>query len=150
MLKSLLYFACLLVLFAACKSRPAPQQPATGLQKIYYQSEADLAQLRAAGAEIVVQQPDYVVVRLDSAARTLAMPLQPITEQDLVQRLIRVLLVDSTSLQRVVNTGVDLWEVRGDTLIARAYDLYIEKLRAAGFSVEIIAEDASTYGGKQK
>ncbi len=61
----------------------------------------------------------------------------------MVQRLVKIYLKDSTDLQKVVNSGVDLWEVKADTAVARAFDIYIERLREAGLSVKIIARDAS-------
>jgi hypothetical protein len=75
--------------------------------------------------------------------QTQGLKSEPIQEADMVQRLVKIQLKDSTDLQTIVNSGVDLWQVKGDTAIARAYDIYIERLKQAGLSVTIIARNAS-------
>ena len=139
---SFLLFAC--IVFAFCQSEQQPQQAQSqGLQKVYYKSENEIQKLREAGAEIIVQQPDYVIIKTDKMISTQAIKSEPIKESDMIQRLVKIYVKDSTDLQTVVNSGIDLWEVKNDTAIARAYDIYIETLRKAGLSVEIIAQDAS-------
>ncbi len=148
MAKIMMGIMSLLLIIAACNQQ-VEQQSTTGLKKISYSSKEQLEAIKKAGAEIIVQEPDYVVVRTDEMLQALGVKSAPIDEVDLVQRLVKIHLQDSTSLQTVVNTGVDLWQVEGDTAIARAFDLYINKLRDAGFDVKIIAQDASKWeGGK--
>ena len=138
----ILLFVCLV--FAFCQTEQQPQQAqSNALQKIYYKSPEELQKLRQAGVEIIVQQPDYVIVRNDSALQAQGLKSEPIKESDLVERLVKIYPIDSTDLQTVVNSGVDLWQVKGDTAIARAYDIYIDRLRKAGLSVTIIAKNAS-------
>lgn len=137
-----LLFACLVITF--CRPDQKPQQAQTQrLQKIYYKSETEIQQLRQAGAEIIVKESDYVIVRTDSMLQTQDLKSEPIQETDMIQRLVKIGLRDSTDLQKVVNSGVDLWEVKGDTAVARAFDIYIERLRKAGLTVKVIARDAS-------
>ena len=137
-----------LLIVIAC-SQEVNQQAVGGLKKIAYTSDDQLQALKDAGAEIIVQEPDYVVVRTDNMLQALDVQTTSIKESDLVHRLVFVHLKDSTSLQTVVNSGVDLWQVAGDTAIVRAFDLYINKLRDAGLDVKIIAQDASKWeGGK--
>ncbi len=148
MAKIMMGIMSLLLIIAACNQQ-VEQQSTTGLKKISYSSKEQLEAIKKAGAEIIVQEPDYVVVRTDEMLQALGVKSAPIDEVDLVQRLVKIHLQDSTSLQTVVNTGVDLWQVEGDTAIARAFDLYINKLRDAGLDVKIIAQDASKWeGGK--
>ncbi|RME01893.1 MAG: hypothetical protein D6814_00630 [Calditrichaeota bacterium] len=149
MLKGILLLSGVLFLFGAC-GKPVSQQAAShGLKKIHYRSEADLQRLRQAGARIIVQQPDYVIIDNDSLITALGFKAEPIQEKDLVQRLVRIVAANRDELQKAIDIGVDPWEVHGDTLIARAYDLYIEQLRKSGLTVEIIAQDASKWEGKQ-
>ncbi len=137
-------FLLLVIIFLmSCKSEQPQQAQPRGLQKIYYKNQDEIQQLRKAGAEIIVQEPDYVIVRTDSMLQTQTFKLESIKEADMVQRLVKIYLKDSTDLQKVVNSGVDLWEVKADTAVARAFDIYIERLREAGLSVKIIARDAS-------
>jgi hypothetical protein len=143
-----LLLACLI--FAVCQSEQQPQQAQSqGLQKVYYKNPEEIQNLRNAGAEIIVQEPDYVVIKTDKMVQTHGLKLETIQETDLVQRLVKIHVKDSTDRQIVVNSGVDLWEMKEDIAIARAYDIYIAKLREAGLIVEIIADDASKWEGKQ-
>ncbi|MFQ5627189.1 MAG: hypothetical protein ACE5I1_00395 [bacterium] len=145
MLRNFLVILIFAVL-AACKPEPSqqPQQaPAGGLKKLRNATDEQLKQLRDAGAEIIVQEPEYVIVRTDKATQTLSFNFERISEQDLVQRLVHILLQDESELQQVIDSGVDFWEARGDTVVARAFDIQIENLRAAGFKVEITAENAA-------
>ncbi|MDZ7265181.1 MAG: hypothetical protein ONB16_11385 [candidate division KSB1 bacterium] len=131
------------LIFICCQSEQQPQQAAQRpLQKVYYQSEAEVQRLRDAGAEIIVQQPDYVIIKTDKMVAIQDLKSEPIREADMVQRLVKIYVKDSTDRQIVVNSGIDLWEMKNDTAIARAYDIYIEKLRQAGLTVAIISQDA--------
>ena len=144
----LLLFACLI--FAFCQSEQQPQQAQkAGLQKVYYNNQDEIQNLRNAGAEIIVQEPDYVVIRTDKMLQAHGLKSEPIQEVDLVQRLVKIALKDSTDLQTVVNSGVDLWEVKNDTAVVRAFDIYIERLKEAGLSVEMIAKNASKMEEKE-
>ena len=52
-------------------------------------------------------------------------------------------------LQQQIDLGIDPWQVHGDTLTARAYDLHIEQLRESGLNVEILAQDAAKWEGEK-
>lgn len=142
-----IFLACLI--FIVCQSEQQPQQAQSQrLQKVYYKNQDEIQNLRNAGAEIIVQQADYVVIKTDKMLQTHGLKSEPIQETDLVQRLVKIIVKDSTDRRTVFNSGVDLWEMKNDTAIARAYDIYIEQLRKAGLTVEIIANDASKWEGK--
>ncbi|MEK7727314.1 MAG: hypothetical protein AAB354_02810 [candidate division KSB1 bacterium] len=141
---------------AACNTQPQPsvQQVATSstnaLKKISYKSAEELQRLRDSGAEIIVQQADYVIVRTDSATvSAFAANATTAQEQDLIQRLAHVQLRDSSDVQRIVDSGVDLWEVNADTAIVRAFDIQLERLRQAGMSLRVVKTDASKEEGKR-
>jgi len=133
------------LLFCCQESDVAEQGAAGGLQKISNLTEAQIQELRDAGAEIIVQEPDYIVVRTTNMTGALAFSASGIEEKDLLQRLVHIHVPDSVALQTVINSGVDFWQVDGDTAIARAFDIYINDLRAAGLSVRIVAQDASKW-----
>lgn len=143
-----LLFICLIFAFCQSEQQP-PQAQKPGLQKIYITNQAEIQKLRDAGAEIIVQEPDYVVVRTDKMLQAHGIKSEPVEETDLVQRLIKIPLKDSTDLQTVVNSGVDLWQVKNDTAVARAFDIYINELKKAGLSVEIIEKNASKLEEKK-
>jgi hypothetical protein len=137
------------ILLGACRQqqpRPAATAPA-GLHKIKITDTQTVARVRQMGVQILVQEPDYLIVRSDSAAageiQMLAMESQPATERDLVQRLVRIHFADQPQLQKIVDFGVDVWEVERDSVTARVFDLHLEKLRQDGFAYRILKMDAS-------
>lgn len=142
-------------LMACDTSQPEPsaQQAASSsanaLKKIAYKNAEELQRLRDSGAEIIVQQPDYVIVRSDSQALSaFAANASPAQELDLIQRLAHVQLRDSSDVQKIVDAGVDLWEIKTDTAIVRAFDIQLERLRAAGMSLRLVKQDAAQTEGK--
>lgn len=149
MRKSLLAGSLALAVWACAEQQPPPAASATGLKKIRYHSAEELQKLRAAGAEIIVQQSDYVVVRVDSAAVSAlsGVPAEQAQEKDLVQRLVHIKIDSVHDVQQIVDGGLDLWEAKGDTAIARAFDVQLERLRQAGFEFRIAAQDANQLKG---
>ncbi len=152
----LVWCGMLMLGLAACNTQPQPsvQQVATSstnaLKKISYKSAEELQRLRDSGAEIIVQQADYVIVRTDSATvSAFAANATTAQEQDLIQRLAHVQLRDPSDVQRIVDSGVDLWEVNADTAIVRAFDIQLERLRQAGMSLRVVKTDASKEEGKR-
>ena len=141
----------LAIALCACTQEPAPQPqqaPEHGLKKLRNPTEAQIQQLRAAGAEIIVREDDYIVVRTENVQQALDMRFEAISEHDLIQRLVHIILPDANQLQEVIDTGIDFWELRGDTVVARAFDIHIEQLGEAGFTVEIVARNASAREDK--
>ena len=142
-----IYLLIFLIGIFACKSPEAQKSSLQGLKKIHYTSEEEISQLKQAGAEIIVKEKDYVIVRGDKMIQTLSLKFEPIAETDLVQRLVHIHIKDKDDLQTVVDTGVDFWQVKGDTAIGRAFDIQIEKIRAAGLTVKVVAMDAAKKEG---
>ncbi len=149
-MKIFLSFLMLVFLIVSCGEKEQADVQQTGLQKITNPTEEQVQQLVDAGADIIVREPDYLVIRMDNMTKPLAFSSQPIQEQDLKQRLIHVYVPDTTALQTVINSGVDFWQVDGDTAIARAFDLYINNLKDAGLDVRIVALDATAWMEEMK
>ncbi len=129
---------------------PAQHAKAQRLQKIRYNSQEEIKQLREVGAEIIVQEDDYVIVRYPNNMPISSDVTEPIKEEDLVQRLVHIHLKDTNDIQKVVNMGVDVWKMKDGIVIASALDFYIEKLREAGFTVEVIAKNVKKWKGKNE
>ncbi len=146
MVKYGLLVASLLLLAVASMLIAQDNAPAK-LQKMMISSSADVQQLIDAGAEIIVQQPDYVIFRGGSAAA--AQGATSFEEVELVQRFVHIALRDSGDVQTIVDMGVDLWDIEGETVVGQAYDLYINRLKKQGFDVKIMAMDAKKRGGKK-
>jgi hypothetical protein len=139
-----------------CASQPepgvqqAPSSSADALKKISYQNAEELQRLRDSGAEIIVQQENYVIVRTDSQTLSaFAANAAAVQEQDLIQRLVHVQLRDAGDVQLIVDAGADLWEVKSDTAIVRAFDIQLERLRKAGVPYRLVKQDASEEEGRQ-
>jgi hypothetical protein len=138
----------------ACGRQQQPAATATqsGLRKIPYTDSQAVERIRQSGVKILVQQPDYLIVYSDSssvqALQALTVSSQAATEHDLVQRLVQIHFADQTQLQKIVDLGVDLWHVEGDSATVRAYDLHLEKLKQDGFTYRILKMDASVKEDK--
>lgn len=137
----------LMLTLLLCACHPIEEEPAAsavgGLKKVVLESEADLQRLRDSGAELIVIEKDYVIVRVENTAMAETFNLQTFEENELVQRLVKIPLSDSLGLQPIVDNGLDLWSHEDEVAIARAFDIQIERLRKLGYSVEVIAQDAS-------
>ncbi len=115
------------------------------LVRIPVSSSAGADSLRARGLEVVVVERDFVVARVGAAqarqVQELALQMQPVTEDDLIQRLIRVVTGEQPDLNELAGSGIDIWEVKEDTVLAQAFDKHILQLRAQGFTVEIVEDN---------
>jgi len=137
------------------------QQPATtstsstaatargGLRKISPADQQTIERLRRSGVKILVQQPDYLIIYSDSTTlQTLAMNTQAATEKEIVQRLVNIHFTDKAQLQQIVDLGVDVWDVQGDSVTARVYDFYLEQLKQNGINYRVIKMDAGAKEGQ--
>lgn len=145
MSKIVLVLMSLLLVCVACEPQQVTTQLSAGLHKVVRPTTEQIERLRDLGAELVVQEQDYIIIRTEETLEAVSVSTQPVQESDFVHRLVHVHLQDSTSLQKVVNTGVDLWSVENDTAIARAFDIDIRELRDADLDVRIVAQDASKW-----
>ena len=141
---TILFLFC--VLLISCSEQPAPEAQSAGtLQRIDNLSDSQIEELKAAGAEIIVRESDYVVVRTTNMTKPMAFAGETIRETDMVQRLVHIHFQDTTALQQIMNSGIDFWQVDGDTVVARAFDYHIDNLKDAGFSIRIVASNASKW-----
>jgi len=143
------------IALAAC----GQQQPATtsisstastargGLRKINTADQQTIERLRQSGVKILVQQPDYLIIYSDSST-ILPMNTQAATEKEIVQRLVNIHFTDKAQLQQIVDLGVDVWDVQGDSVTARVYDLYLEQLKQNGINYRVVKMDASAKEGQ--
>lgn len=140
-----------LILAFACgpAEQPAAGTSAEGLRKVAITNPADVEKLRDSGAEIIVLETDYAIIRAGNSTAAASFTLLPFSEEEMVQRLVKVQLTDSLGLQPVVDAGLDFWKVENGKAVARAFDIHIENLRTMGYEVEIVARDASQRGGKK-
>ena len=142
MFKIMIIITLCLVLVTCGTQEPQQAARPGSLAKISVKNQSDVERLRQLGAEIIVQEPDYVIARMDSVLSAQSLKLEVFNEKDLVHRLIKVTAASPDELHTVMNSGMDVWEIKGDTVIGRAFDIYIEKIRAKNIDVEILAEDA--------
>lgn len=150
--KFLLLFLGVLAFGACRQQQPAATATPSGLRKIPYTDSQTVEKLRQSGVKILVQQPGYLIVYSDSSSvqslQTLDVTPQAAAETDLVQRLAQIHFTGQEQLQRIVDLGVDLWHVEGDSATVRAYDLHLEKLKDEGFTYRILKMDASAKEDK--
>ena len=115
------------------------------LVKIGLAKPADADSLLAQGMDLIVIEPDYVIARLNTQdaqqVSAMSMQMETFDEKELVQRLVKVVMNERADLAELGSTGIDIWEVRGDTVIAQAYDKYIRQIEQQGYRLEIIEKD---------
>lgn len=154
---------CALVLFvlASCQvpeqkqgSSSAERDPnLPQMKKVEIEEPGQVQNLLDKGLEVIVVEDNYIIVRLASnQISTLAdagLKSTDAAEEDFVQRLIKVTLKDKSDMTFFAEMGLDIWEVDGDVVLARAFDSHIRHLRDQAFSLEIIAENALEYVKKQ-
>lgn len=133
--------------FNACQVSDQSLYSQNNLAKVRYNNEAELQNIRDTGADLIVIQPDYVILRSNGSSALQSLNLETFEEQEMIQRLIRVALRDSGDVQKIVDSGADFWDVEDSSAIVRAHDYYIEKLQKMGFTISIIANNASRQGG---
>jgi hypothetical protein len=62
---------------------------------------------------------------------------------------VKVHFTSREQLQRIVDMGIDVWEVEGDSLLARAYDLHLTRLQADSISYRVVEQYAGRKEGGQ-
>lgn len=156
MLKSMLLLSFVfLVGLSACGQEPKESEESewaqetqwqqAQLRKIPIQSPGDVDSLRSLGLDVIVEEAAFVVVHMQPAdtniVRTANITTQPIQESDLIQRLVKIPIAQGERINALTDIGMDVWEVRQDTVVAQAYDKYIREARHQGFEVFVVAEN---------
>lgn len=143
---------CLLLAlaFGGCRqnnSTPSAVQTGdTALYRIENPAPAVLDSLRGAGGQILVHEQDFVIVRLPKA-RLQSLEPQKIsykmaTQEDLKYRLVQIATPTNDDRQTVADLGLDIWQVKPDSLLARALDIQLDSLRVHGLVWTVIYDDA--------
>jgi hypothetical protein len=57
---------------------------------------------------------------------------------------------ENSDLAELSSVGIDIWEVKGDTILAQAYDKYIRQIKAKGYTVEIVESNIQNLVKKQQ
>lgn len=93
------------------------------------------------GMDVVVVEKDYIIARLGNQdavrAQTMSLKMETFKEEELVQRLIKI-VAKKSDLRELGDIGIDIWEVKDDTVVAQAFDKQIRQIQHKGYSVEII------------
>ncbi|MFQ5675964.1 MAG: hypothetical protein ACE5G1_08720 [bacterium] len=132
-----------------CQQKPGEQQTPQAalradmpqLKKIAIASKADVDRLIEQGLDVIVVEENYVVVRLDESGdaqiKALDLKAEPIQESDLVQRLAEIVVNSKSDVSELSNLGIDIWEVRGDTVLAQVFDKHLRQIKEKGYAVQI-------------
>lgn len=148
LLMSIVFAGFLMLACEAGRSREARQsqgEPPPKLRKIPVESREQAEQLMQNGIEVIVIEESYVIARLrnddQNTVQSAGLQTQPFAEDELIQRLVKIPVPDRSRIQPLVDLGLDVWEIRGDTLIAQVFDKHILAARALGYEVEVAAEN---------
>lgn len=146
------------VLFAAlilgCE-KPATTIQEAGvphLRKINLTDNVDADSLSRLGLEVIVVEDNYVIARVGgegiAAVQNLNLQSDIASETDLIQRLVEVIITKKEDISDLSNVGIDIWEVRGDTVLAQAFDKYIMEIENKGYSIKIVEKNIQNLTGK--
>jgi len=115
------------------------------LRKIPIQSQGEVDSLLNLGLDVIVEEEDYVVVHMQPSdtnqVQAANITTKPIQESDLIQRLVKIPIEQRERVNDLTEIGIDIWEVRQDTVVAQAYDKYIREARQKGFEVIIVSDN---------
>lgn len=115
------------------------------LVKIDVSDSAQADSLREKGLEVVVVEPGYVIAKLTLGGSTVLkdmhLSMVPADESDLVQRLVRIAVQSNAQVQELADMGLDLWQVKEDSVIAAAYDKYLFELDERGFKFDVLKQN---------
>ncbi len=115
------------------------------LVKIHVNDSTQADSLREKGVEVVVVEPDYVIAKMtlgkSDVLADMHLTMTPADESDLVQRLVRIAVQNNAQVQELADLGLDLWQVKEDSVIAGAYDKYLFELDERGFKYDILKQN---------
>jgi arginyl-tRNA synthetase len=147
---------CLLYLlfFFGCQSQT--EQTVQTVSQAYFNSGPQLVKISTTntasadslikqGLDVIVIEEDYVIAKMSGSdvntVQAMTLNMQTFKEEELVQRLIKIVMNNQSNLQDIGEIGIDIWEVKGDTVVAQAFDKYIRQLEAKGYTVEIVEKN---------
>jgi hypothetical protein len=115
------------------------------MRKIPISAKAEADSLIQLGIDVIVVEDAYVVARLNQSdvakIQSANLKTEPIQETDLIQRLVKIPVNDRSKVSELADLGMDIWEVKEDTVIAQVFDKHIREAEAKGFKVEIVARN---------
>lgn len=160
------YFLYLLIigLIIACQSSTGEQAESrisqeikstmTQIKKIPINNKAEADSLIKLGIDVIVVEDNYVAARIQQGdlakIQTTNYKTEPIREEELIQRLVKIPVEDNSKVTTLANLGMDIWEVKKDTVIAQVFDKQIREAEVKGFTVEIIARNVLDLVKKKK
>lgn len=115
------------------------------IKKIPVENKAQADSLIKLGLDVLVVEETYVAVRIKPEdfikIQTANFKMEPIKEEELIQRLVKIPVKEKSMVSELANLGMDIWEVKKDTVIAQVFDKQIREAEAKGFMVEIVARN---------
>ena len=149
----------LLILFVMALGCARPQEKEIQITqegqfvKVAISTQKQRDSLRQSGLELIVDEVDYAIIKTSPAQISIFSDLKLQTfspqETDFVQRLVNISIDSKETLQKIADMGVDIWEVKNDTVLAQVYDTHIKQLEASGMSVSILEENSKNVVKKQ-
>lgn len=115
------------------------------LEKIPITSKAQADSLIQAGVDVIVVEDHYVIARINPADLSILakqdLKMEPFKEDELVQRLVNIPVTDKSQVTELAGLGMDIWQVRADTVVAQVFDSQIRAARAKGFQVTVVEQN---------
>jgi len=161
MAKIHLLFPLLVIIFFSCQNQSQQTSQQVNLDvfkvgpqlvKIPIENTAMADSLIKRGMDVIVVEENYVIARIDAqqanTVQSMSLQMNTFDERELVQRLIKIIKSEEYDLQNLASTGIDIWEVKGDTVLAQAFDKQIRRIKEMGFDLEIIEKNIQNLVNK--
>ncbi|MCW3130185.1 MAG: M14 family zinc carboxypeptidase [Methanophagales archaeon] len=117
--------------------------------KVSIENQDDVDTLSNLGLEIYVIEQNYLAIRItneeEQEIERIGFSVTPIKEDELVHRIVKVVIKNEEDINELANLGLDIWEVNQGYLIAMAYDKHIIELKEKGFVVEILYKSEKDF-----
>lgn len=104
-------------------------------KKLIINKPTDLSNIENYVAKILVEEPNFLVVRIEENKVIPGVLLVPVTEKDFIQRKVRIYFENKQQLKQILETGMDIFAKDNEKIIGRAFDAQIKQLETLGIIV---------------
>ncbi|CAC9616107.1 hypothetical protein [uncultured Gammaproteobacteria bacterium] len=104
-------------------------------KKILLTQSINLTNIESYVDEILVIEPDFMVVKINKNTVIPNISLSPTKESDFIQRKVDIYFQDEQQLVHILQAGVDIFHKTKQKIVGRAFDAQIKRLEALGLTI---------------
>ena len=105
-------------------------------KKILIDKHTNIHEIEKLVEEILVYEEDFLLVRVEKKQSIPNVKLLSPEEKDFVQRNIKVYFNNEQELVFILNLGIDIWQKNQQSILGRAFDSQIQKMRKQSILIE--------------